>query len=76
MDSEKSFANVFFDLIDNCPKPSIEEYLKNLPKYKQMVDNSSDKWLQFILDNAIKDEWFELAAYIRDTATHRGRTVK
>ena len=76
MDSEKSFARVIFGLIDNFPQPSIEEYLNNLPKYKEIVDKTPDKWLQFHLDNAIKDEWFELAAYIRDTATRRGITVK
>lgn len=44
-----------------------QEYLKNLPEYKRLVDGSPSKFLQYHLENAIQDEHFELAKYIQET---------
>lgn len=64
--SPDEFVNMLFP---NPPKLSEEERVE---KYKGFVDKTPDKWLKYHLDWSIKEEEFELAAYIRDVAKNRG----
>lgn len=52
---------------------SEEEKLK---RYKLLIDRTPDKLLNQHLDSAIKDEMYELAAYIRDVAKQRGVDIQ
>jgi hypothetical protein len=61
----------FFDDLENSPPESHEQYLKNLPRYKEFIDKTPNKFLNFHLNDAIKNERYELAAYIKKTAEKR-----
>lgn len=54
------------------PNPPVYSKEVRLAKYKSIIDRTPDKFLKYHLDWSIKVEEFELAAYIRDTATQRG----
>jgi hypothetical protein len=56
-------------LCPNQPEKSKEETLE---AYRSIIDNTPDKWLKYHLDWSVKEEEFELAAYIRDVAKSRG----
>lgn len=53
------------------PKPTLEEYLEGLDGYKEIIDTLPDWVLRNHLDLCISNEWYEAAAYIRDTAILR-----
>lgn len=56
----------------NQPKMTKEE---KLAKYKNIIDKTPDKWLKYHLDWSVKEEEFELAAYIRYIAKYRNVDV-
>lgn len=68
--SKNIFTQFFIDL-DNLTPDTIEEYLLKLPQYKIIIDKTPNKFLAFHLSNAIKNEQFELAEYISQTAKTR-----
>lgn len=55
-----------------CPTHQKISKEERLEKYKTIVDKTPDKWLKCHLDWAVREEEFELAAYIRDVAITRG----
>lgn len=48
---------------------SYEEFVE---KAKTIIDRTPDCFMQYHLDDCIKKEYFEIAAYIRDVAANRG----
>jgi hypothetical protein len=58
-----------------CPEPPKISKEELLEKYKLLVDKTPDKFLKQHLDWSIKEENFELAAYIRDVAEARGVVI-
>ena len=66
-------AKILYDALEELGNRKIphSEYLENLPAYKEIIDNTPNKFLKFHLENAIKDEQFELAQYIKETAEKR-----
>lgn len=67
--SSDEFCNM---LCPNPPKITAEERLN---KYKQLVDKTPDKWLQYHFDWSIQEEHYELAAYIKSVAKVRGVVI-
>jgi hypothetical protein len=59
-------GEVIISAIKSTPKETHEEYMKNLPTYMNIIDRTPDKFLQYHLDNAVRDERYELAQYIKD----------
>jgi hypothetical protein len=70
------YVNAIFNAMKEAPPESKEDYLKNLPDYKECIDKSPNKFLDFHLKNAIKDEQYELAQHIVDVAKERGFNLK
>jgi len=53
--------------------PEIDFFSKeSIEKMKKLADDTPDKWLQFQLNNCLKNEYYEVAAHIRDIAQKRG----
>ena len=50
--------------IENIPKDTHEQYLTKLDKYKDIIDRTPRKFMNFHLDDCIKKEHYELAQYI------------
>lgn len=72
MESElTNFMNSLFDFLEDIPPETHEKYLQNLPKYKEIIDRTPNKFLDFHLDDSIKKERYELAEYIKQTAIKR-----
>lgn len=51
-------------------------YEEFVERAKAIIDKTPDKFLQYHLDDCIKKEYFEVAAYIRDIADLRGVNLK
>lgn len=49
---------------------------EKLVRYKLLIDRTPDSWLKQQLESAVKDEMYELAAYIRDIAKQRGVDIQ
>lgn len=77
---EISYGNGILDLmehtIEGIVESTHEEYIKNPPEYKEIIDKSPDKFLDFHMRTAIKNEEYELAQYIKDVAESRGFKLK
>lgn len=76
MNGFDEFTTAVKNIFDHNFEFTHEKYLESLPKMKELMDKTPDKWLQFHLDNSIKDEHYELAAYIRDIAKQRGVPIQ
>ena len=62
--------------LKNIPPDTPSQYMENLNKYKEIIDRTPNKFLKQHLDNSIKDEQYELAQHIKDTADKRGFDLK
>lgn len=74
MDKEmEGIIKSFKEALDAIGKMKIphDQYLKNIPAYKKIIDDSPNKFLSFHLKNSIKDEQYEIAEYIKQTAIER-----
>lgn len=58
-----------------CPNPPILTAEELLDEYKKLVDRTPDKWLQYHFDWSVKEEHYELAAYIKSVAEKRGVVI-
>ena len=61
----------FMDSITPDDAGTREFYLKNLDRYKDIIDRSPDKFLNQHLNTAVEKEEFEIAAYTRDVIAGR-----
>ncbi|WP_438423123.1 hypothetical protein [Aquimarina macrocephali] len=59
-------------IVESTPEETHEEYLKNLEKYKNIIDKTPNNFLKYHLDDQINKEHFELAEYIITIAFERG----
>ncbi|MCB0474939.1 MAG: hypothetical protein KDC69_04645 [Flavobacteriaceae bacterium] len=68
------FGEIFEKLIESFEEhqETHEQYLEKLDEYKILVDKSPDRFLKFHLDNAVRDEHYELASYIKEEMENRG----
>lgn len=62
-------------ILEKEPECTIEDYLANLHKYKEIIDRTPTEFLKFHLEYSVKKEHYELAAYIRDEAARRGHEL-
>jgi len=53
----------FFCNIENY-KLNHKEYIEKIDIIKRLVDRTPNCWLDFHKENAIRDEWYEIAEYI------------
>lgn len=58
-----------------CPTPPKLTAEERLFKYKKLVDRTPDKWLKYHFDWSVKEEEYELAAYIKSVAEKRGVVI-
>jgi len=58
--------------LNSIPEDTHEQYLQNLPRYKEIINNTPNHFLQFHLDDVIKKEQYELAEHIKNVANTRG----
>lgn len=63
--------NIWREVFNNDEQESHESYLNNLDKYKEHIDQSPNKFLKYHLENALFNEQYELAEYIKQTAKNR-----
>lgn len=68
--------NAVSNWLDNIPEDTHEEYLGKLDRYKDIIDRTPNKFLNFHLKDSIQKEHYELAAYIKEVAENRGFKLK
>lgn len=67
--------NEIINLLENIPLDTREQYLDKLAKYKEIIDKTPNKFLDFHLNDSVKKEHYELAQHIKDTANFRGFVI-
>jgi hypothetical protein len=64
--NENWIVDRIFHCIDNIPRDTHDEYLSKLDKYKEIIDKTPHRFLDFHLNDSIVNERYELAQYIKD----------
>lgn len=73
MANEIKQVGAILNALGKLPVPAFSTLsAEQVKTIKSLVERTPDKWLKYHLDNCIRDEWYEIAAFIVDVAQKRG----